>query len=222
MDHAQAYERAHQRILPLLNQKTQHVEVPTCPGWTVKDVVAHLASFFPVARSGDPKEAFGPGWGDEEVKARSDLSLEECISEWNKHLESSGDIFESHLGGVAVSDVLAHEQDIRTALDEPGGMDDENIVPAVEMALSFLEQKLKSAGLPAMRVVTDDIDRQVGEGEPQATLRASTFELFRAIQGRRTPDQVREMDWDGDPGPWMEAFFIFGPTERQVEASSTS
>jgi hypothetical protein len=41
--------------------------------------------------------------------------------------------------------------------------------------------------------------------------------LFRALHGRRTVEQVRAMDWDGDPEPWLSAFFLFGPTERKVE-----
>ena len=65
--------------------------------------------------------------------------------------------------------------------------------------------------------MTDDLDRLIGEGDPAATLRTSTFELFRAVQGRRTVEQVRGMDRDGDPEPWMSVFFIFGPTERKVE-----
>ncbi|MGI8707100.1 MAG: hypothetical protein ACR2LG_02690 [Actinomycetota bacterium] len=48
-------------------------------------------------------------------------------------------------------------------------------------------------------------------------LRTSTFELFRALHGRRTVDQVRAMEWDGDPEPWMPVFFVFGPAERVVE-----
>jgi uncharacterized protein (TIGR03083 family) len=217
MNHAEAYERAYQRICALVDAGNAAFEVPTCPGWTVKDVVAHLAGFFSAYRSGDPKEAFGPDWGNREVRARKDRSLQECLAEWRDALDNPGDLFESHLGPVAVSDVLAHEQDIRTALKQPGARDDENIVPAVEMALSFVDKKAEAARLPTLRIVTDDIDKKIGDGEPQATLRASTFDLFRALHGRRTPDQVRAMGWQGDPGPWVEAFFVFGPAEKEVE-----
>ncbi|MEA2497748.1 MAG: hypothetical protein QOH26_153 [Actinomycetota bacterium] len=218
MNHAEAYERVYRRVLPLLNANTAGAEVPTCPGWTVKDVVAHLAGLFTAYRSGDPKEAFSPDWGDREVNARRDHSLDEDIAEWGRLLKDPGDLFESHLAPVAVSDVLAHEQDIRTALQEPGARDDENIVPAVEMGLAFVEKKAEAAGLPALKVITGEIDRQVGEGDPVATLRTSSYELFRALHGRRTIEQVRAMEWDGDPGPWMSVFFLFGPpTERAVE-----
>ena len=215
MDYADAYVRSYQRIRSLVDDETAGVEVPTCPGWTVKDVVAHLADFFAVYKSGDPTEAFDAGWGDRGVEQRRDRSLQECLQEWSGQLEDSGGLFESHLAPVAVADVLAHEQDIRTALDLPGARDDENIIPAIEMALSFLEKR--TADLPALRIVTDDVDRQIGDGEPSATLRTSTYDLFRTLHGRRTVDQVKAMEWSGDPEPWIQSLFLFGPTERIVE-----
>ena len=216
MDFADAYERAHQRICGIVDPEVADVEVPACPGWTVKDVVAHLAGFFTEYQSGG-REAFSADWGDREVKKREDRSLEDCITEWNELLKDPGDLFESRLAPVAVSDVLAHEQDIRSAINRPGAQDDENIVPAVEMGLSFVDQKAKAAELPALRVVTDEVDRKIGQGEPAVTLRTSTFDLFRALHGRRTLDQMRAMSWEGDPDPWMSVFFVFGPTERAVE-----
>jgi uncharacterized protein (TIGR03083 family) len=217
MDPAVAYRRVQARTTDLVDDRVADLEVPTCPGWTVKDLIAHNAGFITAFRSGDPKEAFGPDWGQREVDARKDRSFQECLDEWSELTAEADDLFESSMAPVAVSDVLAHEQDIRTAIGRAGGQEDENIVPAVEMALSFVEQKVQKEGLPAFRVVTDEIDRQVGEGEPEATLRTSTFELFRAVQGRRTVEQVQSLDWDGDPGPWMSAFFIFGPTDHKVE-----
>jgi uncharacterized protein (TIGR03083 family) len=220
MNLADSYARAQRRILALVDEQNADTEVPTCPGWTVKDLVAHLASFFPVARSDDNHQAaFSPGWGDREVKEREGLSLQQSIDEWNAAVKDADDLFGSNLGMVAVADVLAHEQDIRTALNEPRARDDESMLAAVDLALSFLDHKVKGADLPALQIVTDDFDRSVGEGEPKATLRADTFELFRALHGRRTVEQVRAMDWEGDPEPWMSSFFLFGPTDRQVETS---
>jgi uncharacterized protein (TIGR03083 family) len=203
-----------------VNEETADVPVPACPGWSVKDVLAHLAGFFTTYRTG--KDGFGPGWADQEVAARRDRTIVEIQDEWAALVESSDDLFESQLGPVAVSDVLAHEQDIRTALDQPGARDDENIVPAVEMALSFAEKKAADAELGTLRIITDDIDRSVGGGAPEATLRTGTFELFRTVHGRRTVEQVQTLDWDGDPRPWLPTLFIFGPTEQKVEEPSQS
>lgn len=216
MDLAAAYRRSYDRVCELVDEQVADLRVPTCPGWTVKDVIAHLASFFSAYRLGDPKAAFSPGWGDREVEARQNHSLHECLTEWSKAVEDPGDVFESRLGLVAVADVLAHEQDIRTALNQPGAADEEAIVPAVEMGLSFLGQKPEAQELPAVRFVTDEIDQTVGTGSPGVTLRTSTFELFRTLHGRRTVEQVRAMNWEGDPGPWLPTLFLFGPIDHEV------
>jgi uncharacterized protein (TIGR03083 family) len=217
MTTADAYATVHDRICSLVNEDVAGAPVPTCPGWTVKDVIAHLAGCLSAYRSGNPQETLGPGWGDRAVKAREHLSLEECITEWNELVNDPGDAFESRFGPVAVADVVAHEHDIRAALDSPGARDDENIVPAVLMGLSFLGNKPEAQQLPALRVITEDIDQSVGQEKPIATLRTSTFELFRTIHGRRSVDQVRAMNWEGDPEPWIPLLFLFGPAERPIE-----
>jgi uncharacterized protein (TIGR03083 family) len=216
MDQREAYERVAGGIVDLLDDDIGGVAVPTCPGWTVKDVIGHLAGFFAAYRSAGP-EAFGPGWGDKEVEARKDRSLQECLDEWRRHLRDPAGLFESHLGPVAVSDALAHEQDIRNALDRPGGRDDESIIPAIEMALAFLEKRIVDADLPTLRIITENLDRTLGDGDPDATLRTSSFELFRVLHGRRTVDQVRALQWEGDPGEWTSALFLFGPATKRVE-----
>jgi len=217
MNAAETYQRAHDRIVDLVTEKDADVEVPTTPGWTIKDLIAHQADLLAAYKRGDPKEAFSPGWGDRGVKERHDQSLQECISEWNAHIDDPGDIFESPMATTAVSDVLAHEQDIRNALGKPGARDEEGMVPSIEMALSFIEKKAESAEVPPLRIVTDDIDKQLGKGDPEVELRTSTFDLFRALHGRRTLDQMRALKWQGDPEPWLPLLPIFGPTERVVE-----
>jgi uncharacterized protein (TIGR03083 family) len=213
---ADVYNAARGRITSLVTTDNADVPVEVCPGWTVKDLVAHLAGSFGAYLSGDLEGASSPEWGNRQVKERKDASLEECISEWNGYGDGSAEFFHSTLGTVAAADVLAHEQDIRTALHRPGHRDEAGFVDAIELGLNFLGQKIQGAELPALRFVTEDLDQVIGGGEPQATLRTSTFELFRSLHGRRTPAQVRALDWDGDPTPWMDVFFLFGPAEKDV------
>jgi hypothetical protein len=33
---------------------------------------------------------------------------------------------------------------------------------------------------------------------------------MRAIGGRRTADQIKALDWDGDPDIWIAALALFG------------
>jgi uncharacterized protein (TIGR03083 family) len=216
MDNQAIYESARKRVAELARNGEPDTPVPTCPGWTVKDVVAHLSGSLDAYITGAVEGASSPTWGEKQVEDRRDLSLEDCLAEWEERAQEAGELFESTLGAVAVADVLAREQDIRTALDRPGHRDGEGIVASVELALGFVEQKIRASELPPLRVETEDVDKRVGDGEPEGTLRTSTFELWRTLHGRRSPAQVRALDWDVDPEPWIGVMFLFGPAETDV------
>jgi uncharacterized protein (TIGR03083 family) len=216
MDNRAIYESARGRVAELATNGDSRTPVPTCPGWTVKDVVAHLSGSLRAYVTGGLEGASSPSWGDNQVKERRDLSLEDCLTEWEGTAHESGPLFESPLAPVAVADILAHEQDIRTALDRPGHRDGEGVVTSVELALGFLDQKMRASQVPALRIETDDVDKQIGEGEPAGTLRTSTYEVWRSLHGRRSRAQVRALDWSVDPQPWLDVMFLFGPAETDV------
>src|SRR5687768_3622784 len=104
MDRASAYTRAKERITALVSDANAGTEVPTCPGWTVKDVIAHQADLLEVAAT-DPK-GFDEGWGERGVQRRRSASLQDCLDEWDRRVEEHAEVFESQLAPVAVSDVL--------------------------------------------------------------------------------------------------------------------
>src|SRR5437867_1479246 len=116
-EHAATYRRAHERIVELVSESDADVGVPTLPRWSVKDTIAHLAVSLAAYASGDMEGAGAPTWGDRQVEQRRDRALSEVLSEWDENLASGGAAFESRLAPVAAADVLAHEQDIRTALE---------------------------------------------------------------------------------------------------------
>jgi uncharacterized protein (TIGR03083 family) len=216
MDNDAIYQSARRRVAELARNGDADAPVPTCPGWTVKDVVAHLSGSLGAYIAGGLEGASSPSWGDNQVKERRGLSVEECLAEWEKSAQEAGELFESRLGVVAVADVLAHEHDIRTALDRPGQRDGEGVLASVELALGFIEQKIQASELPALRIETEDIAKEIGDGEPAGTLRTSTFELWRSLHGRRSAAQVRALDWSVDPEPWVGVMFLFGPAETDI------
>ena len=216
MDNRAIYESARHRIAELATNGDDAAPVPTCPGWTVKDLVAHLSGSLSAYTAGDLEGATSPSWGDKQVEERRGLSLEDCLAEWEKNARDAGGLFDSQLGLVAVADVLSHEQDIRTALDRPGHRDGEGILASVELALGFIDQKLRASDLPALRIETEDIDKTIGDGEPAGTLRTPTYELWRSLHGRRSRAQVGALYWSVDPEHWLEVMFLFGPAETDI------
>ncbi|MGZ5366811.1 maleylpyruvate isomerase family mycothiol-dependent enzyme [Aeromicrobium sp.] len=136
-------------LLPTLDESEW--EAPTdCPGWTVKDVAAHLAHLenelaTGVVASTDPSMTeMVSAYTQAGVEARRDHTTEELVSEFaeavavrEQELESLNEDPESPApvtpGGISWSwdtllrnraiDVWVHEQDIRRAVGKPGGMD---------------------------------------------------------------------------------------------------
>jgi uncharacterized protein (TIGR03083 family) len=200
--------------------------VPASPDWTVKDVVAHVTALAadvtagrlppeldPVAALSDAEQA---ARREEvtagQVSARRDRSIHEVIEEWNGVLP---DLL-SMIRGVApfpdarpfadvilVTDLAVHAQDVRNALHQPGDRDSAGVRIALASYAAALSLRLAQRGLAPLRLRYDGKERMVGDGEPGATLSGDRYEIFRALAGRRSDDQMLAMEWDGDPGPYI-------------------
>jgi hypothetical protein len=58
--------------------------------------------------------------------------------------------------------------------------------------------------------VNEDAPPPPTEAEPIGAVVTETFELFRAITGRRSAGQIRSLDWSLDPTPFLP-LFGYGP-----------
>jgi uncharacterized protein (TIGR03083 family) len=56
--------------------------VPTCPGWTVHDVLAHLSGVVADVLAGNFAGIATEPWTLAQVEARRDASVEELLAEW--------------------------------------------------------------------------------------------------------------------------------------------
>lgn len=208
------YAEGLERVLALGRSLTEaDGDVPTaaCPGWTVRDVFAHLAGAPADILAGRVEGAPGDEWTGRQVDERRDRTLTENVDE----LAELGPKLVEALATFPIPqmpiDQWIHEQDVRGALGKPGSRD----VPVVGWALAAVTkgvgQKRTEGGEPALRVEGDSGTWTLGEGEPVATVKASDFDLLRAFLGRRSPAQVRAWVVDGDPGPVLGTYAVFGP-----------
>jgi predicted hotdog family 3-hydroxylacyl-ACP dehydratase len=58
-----------------------------------------------------------------------------------------------------------------------------------------------AAGMPATRFESESVTATAGSGAFDCTVRASTFELGRAIAGRRTVAEIASYEWTPEPRP---------------------
>ncbi len=212
--------------------------VPATPAWSIRDVIAHLIGVAERTASGDfPREFFiaigsedGVAvlneWTDRHVTDRRERPLQDLLDEWENATAAitpmiRGDVpwpeeVMSFAGHVVVTDLAIHQQDIYGAL---GIVKDRDAVPiriGFATYVGGMDLRIKASGGPSLRFVTEHKDVVAGGGEPVATVRGPRFELFRALSGRRTRDQLRTYEWDGDPEPFLELFYPYGVREEAL------
>ena len=206
--------------------------VPATPGWTIRDVVSHLTADATYLISGNFPRQFFDSFGDEaavvvlndwtagQVAERRDRSLEEILQEWKA---SAIDLTAMMRGEkpwpegivpfadrVILTDAAVHQQDIFGALGIERARDEAPIKIGLSGYIATMGWRLAPAGIPPLRFDLGEKSYTAGDTEPGATVRATRFELFRAMSGRRNPDQIRAYDWDGDPEPYIPYFYPYG------------
>jgi uncharacterized protein (TIGR03083 family) len=214
-----AYAGARERIIALLHdQPDEFAPVQTCPGWLLRDVVSHLAGGVDDALAGRLDGLATEEWTAAQVSKRRDTPLAQIIFEWVANATRFEPLLDvaGELGTMAVADIASHEHDIRGALAAPGARDSD----AVRIGLGWVARQLIGSASErgvALRVQSvDGLD--LGPHDADATLIGDDFELLRAMTGRRSVEQLREMKWEGDMERALPAFtwFVLKPAETRI------
>jgi uncharacterized protein (TIGR03083 family) len=201
IDLGTSYRAARLRISDLVSEAVADRSVAATPEWNVHDVIAHLAGVVEDVVSGNLEGVATDPWTAAQVERGRDKTVTQLLTDWDVGASVIEGFLSSPAGetaGAAVFDIHTHETDLRTALGLPPELP---------------EQFLNWVG-PSMR---DSFDAAVAEaGLPSATITATDFEMFRGRLGRRTRAEVSAWDWSGEPTPYLDTFFIFGPTEHSI------
>jgi uncharacterized protein (TIGR03083 family) len=211
------YAEGRVRLTDLVTSKDPEgrtAPVPGCPEWAVRDVIAHVAGVCADVLAGNIEGVATEPWTAAQVAKRKDTPLPEILAEWSEsapQVEAMAPHFPARVDEQWVLDLTTHEQDIRGALDASGARDAAGVLVGVDFAATMgLAASIEGRGLPALRVIAGDKDWVLGDGEPAARVEGTTFELFRAMTGRRSAAQIRRLQWEGDVDTFLPAF-EFGP-----------
>jgi uncharacterized protein (TIGR03083 family) len=228
--YAEAYQRGQIRIVEFLGGRDGEIPVPATPEWTVADVVRHLAGVS-VDLSNLALEGFASDeWTEKQVLSRRGTTFDEVVDEWANIIGPASVLLDAiddlglpetvasavgttrvtEIPAMAISDILHHEFDIRNAYADRDGRDILDIQFSAAGHVKSLRRTFDAAGLETIRIEASDsgMGWDIGYGEPVATLSASSFELMRAIGGRRTKGEVSEMGWVGDPEPFVDHMVV--------------
>lgn len=186
--------------------------VPACPGWTVHDLVAHLAGNATDMATDMATGTAAAGHRTDartahHVSERRDRPVDQLLAEWDRHashLESSTDTW-SPVGIWLLYDSVIHEDDLRDALGAAPATDSPAYHPLLEGLIDTADRALRQAGVQALTIGTTDGAHRwtVGPGPAGAAVHTETHELVRGLSGRRSLQALTTWDWDGDSGPYL-------------------
>lgn len=214
VDHAALYRAVRRRVTGLVRDlpgAALDAEVPATPGWTVRDIVAHLAGTTADIVAGNLDGIASDAWTQAQVDARRDTPLADVLAEWARcagAVEPRMAGFPGLQRAMLLTDAVTHEHDVRGALGRPGARDTAAVVHTFRGVIAGLGTQL---GAGTLRIVHDAGETVVGTGGPVASVAASRFEVVRAAVGRRSLGQIGGWPWDGAAHPEVLVLDRFRP-----------
>ena len=201
----EAYRGLRERMTDLLERmdpSQADQAVPATPDWRVRELMAHVVGVTADVAAGRLEGAGTDAWTAVQVEQRQGRSIGELLDEWRSgapDFEAAAMALDPSRVAQALFDASTHEHDLRGALQQPGARDSDALGIGWGWATGIVAQLRDGYGAGAIRLSTEHGDEVLGDGEPTAAVRAERFELFRALSGRRSPDQVGAWAWEGEP-----------------------
>jgi uncharacterized protein (TIGR03083 family) len=176
----------HDALLPILRRTPEaSFGKPTaCPGWSVRDVLAHCSSALTRTTTGD-LHAFTPEENEMDVAARRSWPLSDVLSELaagylgaDEPIANAG----GRLDGIALGEWI-HGGDVRDALGEPFAYASEGY----NDACALLAERTYRRAIPLVEVFIGDRRLVLGAAmpdRPPASLHTDRSTLMRLVSGR--------------------------------------
>lgn len=186
--------------------------VPCNPGWTVRDVLSHVAGVTNDIVEGNVEGAATDPWTAAQVDRWRGHPPAEMIARWNEQIDQVADAVQAFGERRPPLDCHIHEHDVRHALGRPANRDSELIRWIAALAAD------SAVGRP-IAVDFDDGGSMtiVGDGAPIGLSGVTRFDLVRSRLGRRSRAQVAAWAWtDAPTAVELDAWFVFGPSPTAI------
>jgi Mycothiol maleylpyruvate isomerase N-terminal domain len=204
-------------LLESLDDHDWATPVPCTPGWTVRDVLSHVAGVTDDIANGRVEGAGTDPWTAVQVERWRDVDQATLIAQWNSQIDGVADLLEQFGEVRPPIDCWSHEQDVRHALGrEPNVPDD--FVEGIVTRFGAVP-----VGPPVTITFADGTQSSIpGEGDTIELRGITQYEFARSRLGRRTRDQVAGYDWSQPASDEvLSNWFAFGPAGLPIfEAAS--
>jgi uncharacterized protein (TIGR03083 family) len=176
----------HDALLPILRRTPEEAfgNPTACPGWSVRDVLAHCAAALTRVATGR-LHAFTPELNEIDVTQRRDWPLPKLLSELERGYTSAGTAIAAaggRLDPIALGEWL-HGGDVRDALGEPLAYESDGF----EDACALLADRTRRRKVPMVEAGLPGATLRLGvpvPGRPPATLVTGRATLMRLFAGR--------------------------------------
>ncbi len=211
---SQLYRDSRERVVALvapLDDGALDSAVPTCPGWSVRDVVAHLTAVVEDVLAGRLTGPPSDEQTSDQVARFAGRAFPEILALWAEKAPPFEELVDAFEVWPAVLDVATHEHDIRGAISRPGSRDTVAVRLGADRLINLL-----SPPVP-LRVTVEDAEFRLGpDNGDEVLLRTNRFEAFRVRMGRRSRGQIADLDWTGDPSAVLDHLVVFGPSSTDI------
>ncbi|MES5821695.1 maleylpyruvate isomerase family mycothiol-dependent enzyme [Streptomyces sp. RG80] len=187
-------------LIPLLRSRPDaDFALPTraCPGWTVRDVLAHCSSALMRVVEGRFEEGvFSPESNDRDIAERADWSNARVVDELERGMTEAGPVIAKAggaLDGIALGEWV-HAGDVRDVLGEPGAYGG----PGLPHALALLARLTRERGRLPVHADLDDRDEPLTLGAASGERTPARFigdaaTLVRLYAGRPVTGRTYEL-----------------------------
>jgi uncharacterized protein (TIGR03083 family) len=190
----QLLARERDALIPLLRSRPEaDFALPTaaCPGWTVRDVLAHCsAALLRVVENRFEEGVFSPESNARDIAERAAWSHVRVVDELERGMTDAGPVI-AEAGGALDEIALGewvHAGDVREALGAPGAY----AGAGLEYALPLLAHVTREQGRLPLHADLDDMDEPLRLGDaggerPPARYIGDAATLVRLYAGRPLP-----------------------------------
>lgn len=230
MDPETAYRdgyRVTRELLRGLEHRELSLPCPQCPGWSVRDVVAHhvhifvertngsvpkeiAAAIFDAARASDHAVKLAASrrrdaWIERGVESFRPQPFASVLAAWESAMERANDNSWTSVGDLAV-----HIGDIEEALGVDGSRENAVVVAALRRYGSTLTDHLRGQGVDTVVLVGSRPAYEGGDPESPHRVSGRAYELLRVITGRRSRAEADQaLDWGSTPKATRQVFPIY-------------
>jgi uncharacterized protein (TIGR03083 family) len=157
-------------LIPLLRRRPDAdfaLSTDSCPGWTVRDVLAHCSSaLMRVVESRFERGVFSPASNDRDIAERADWTNAQVVDELERGMTEAGPVIAA-AGGVLDMVALGewvHGGDVREVWGEPGAYAGAGLPDALTLLVRITREK----GHLPLHADLDDVDEPLRLGDAGA------------------------------------------------------